>query len=73
MLHTNEGPTSPVYLRKTDQYARGAPKLTVEFSSRKLMTTTCDHLRAPSQPDIAQVLVSLEDFDKYCNDLLGAQ
>ena len=48
LLYTNEGHTLPVYLRNTEQSAGGAAKFTVEFPSRKLITTSRNHLWGPS-------------------------
>lgn len=72
LFFTDEGYTSMAYLREIRQEGEVC-KYVVELPGRKFVTTTCEHLRSPSQPDIAEVPVTPADFQRDSKNLTDEQ
>ena len=72
LFFTNEGHTSTVRLRDILE-SEGATKFVVELPGKRLVTTTCDHLRPPSQPDIAKIPILPDDYKEDAGNLSKEQ
>ena len=72
LFYTNEGHTSSVVLRRIES-KQGIKHFTVVLPSGDFITTTCEQLRSPDQPDIAHVPVTQEDFEQESKNLTKDQ
>ena len=72
LFYTNEGHTTVVQLADIEEDV-GATKFVIELPGNCFITTTCKHLRPPSQPDIARIPVSQNDFRQDSNNLSKEQ
>ena len=72
LFFTNEGHTSLVRLRDILE-DEGATKFVVELPGNRMVTTTCDHLKSPSQPDIARIPILPDDYRQDASNLSDEQ
>ena len=72
LFYTNEGHTSAARLREI-KTTKGATQFVIELPGSKVVTTTCECLRSPSQPDIAQVPVTKENYKDDAGNLSAEQ
>ena len=72
LFYTSEGHTSSVTLRKIES-KEGVEYYTIALPSGQFMTTTCEQLRSPTQPDIAHVPVTEDDFEQESKNLTKEQ
>ena len=61
LFHTNEGHTSVVCLADIIEDV-GATQFVIKLPGNRFIITSCKQLRPPSQPDIARIPVSQDDF-----------
>ena len=72
LFYSNEGHTSVVRLRDILE-GDGAMKFVVDLPGNKTVTTTCDHLKSPCQPDIARVPITPDDYRNDATELSDKQ
>jgi len=72
LFYLNEGHTLVVRLQDILE-GDGAMKFVVDLPGNKTVTTTCDNLKSPCQPDNARVPITSDDYRNDATELSNKQ